>query len=265
MRRVARSAFSLVELLVVIGIIAMLIATLVPIVAKARETARRTQCLSNLRQVHSSFALYAHDNGDRVPLGFRRTKQLNSMIFSATSSQYVLMGKLYPAGYIQSGGVFFCPSEADEQFVYNSPANPWVTEATALTPSSPSAQTPPAPASLQVPRPAVNIYAGYANRPDYELPDDFANPPASLRHFFLPKLTNFKNAAILADLMNSPPRLESRHESGVNVLYGHGGAHWVARSIFAEPLEASAPPAGWPPSNAYDDEQDAIWSLFDRN
>ncbi|MEM8875387.1 MAG: type II secretion system protein [Planctomycetota bacterium] len=256
-----RAAFSLVELLVVIGIIAILVATLIPIVGKARETARRANCLSNQRQVHYAFALYAHENDDRVPIGYRRTKQLNSMIYSVSAEQFVLMGKLYPAGLMDQGSIFFCPSEANEQFTFATNDEPW-TEVVA------SDSVGPTPASLTAdPTPQINtnIFSGYAGRPDTELPDDFENPPDNLRGFLMPKLNNFKNTALIADLMNSPARLDTRHETGVNVLYGHGGAHWVPREFFKEPLEASLPPSGWPPSNEFDDEQDAIWQIFDRS
>src|SRR5438067_1537287 len=79
-----RRAFTLVELLVVIGIIALLIAIILPVLGKARESARRTECLSNLREVSIAFRFYSLNNRDQVPLGYRSgTKQFNSMVYSS--------------------------------------------------------------------------------------------------------------------------------------------------------------------------------------
>jgi prepilin-type N-terminal cleavage/methylation domain-containing protein/prepilin-type processing-associated H-X9-DG protein len=66
-----KRAFTLIELLVVIVIVAILSGLLLPVFAKARERARRVQCISNLRHIGVAFSAYLQDWDDMYPWAHR--------------------------------------------------------------------------------------------------------------------------------------------------------------------------------------------------
>ena len=63
-------SFTLIELLVVIAIIGILAGMLLPVIASAREKARRTNCMSNLSQIGKGLSMYSMDNGEQYPNTF---------------------------------------------------------------------------------------------------------------------------------------------------------------------------------------------------
>ena len=232
-----RRGFTLVELLVVIGIIALLISVLLPSLAKARDAAKRVACLSNLRQAHLAFVYYAADFRDQVPLGYRAAKQYNSLVFSATAGRYVLFGHLFLRGLMADGRAFYCPAEANPAFERDTPGNPWPASVTAT--------------------PTKNVQAGYALRPEVAIPDVFT--PTTV----LPRLRQFKNRAILADTTASYVRVDTRHRTGLNALFGDGSATWIPRPQLGPTLAHLPEPAGTP-NATLDPLVDAVWAGIDR-
>ena len=127
-----RSGFTLIEILVVIGIIALLAAILFPVLSRARENARRTTCLSNLQQLGLAFQQYTADYGRRYPGAGQYQRwgngghwiagpdginvSSNSEKLADDNSPYTATGKsadlqdgaLYR--YVRSEAVYRCPS-----------------------------------------------------------------------------------------------------------------------------------------------------------
>jgi prepilin-type N-terminal cleavage/methylation domain-containing protein/prepilin-type processing-associated H-X9-DG protein len=98
-----RRAFTLIELLVVIAIIAILAAILFPVFAMAREKARTTTCLSNMRQVGLGLQMYCQDYDEVLP-------PANSPVpnFNSPTALPNFLGSLQP--YLKNKGVLTCPS-----------------------------------------------------------------------------------------------------------------------------------------------------------
>jgi len=112
MNRTRKSAFTLIELLVVIAIIAILAAILFPVFAQAREKARQTSCLSNLKQIGLGIIMYVQDYDET----FCPSVMEDNVEWSTLVQPYIKNGdagglvpdKTDPYNFI--GGVFHCPS-----------------------------------------------------------------------------------------------------------------------------------------------------------
>ncbi|MFN4243914.1 MAG: type II secretion system protein [Tepidisphaerales bacterium] len=102
--------FTLVELLVVIGIIALLIAMLMPTLSRSREAANMTACMSNLRQIGMAFQQYRNDNRDILPARFA---PWNSARWQWVVQQYVARNDFSTDDPARQHAIFRCVSQGD--------------------------------------------------------------------------------------------------------------------------------------------------------
>ena len=107
-----QKAFTLIELLVVISIIALLIAILLPSLSKARELARRTVCLSNLRQMHTVYTTYASGNKGMYP-----DEDVSYRPYQVSKRLVTLVMKVDPT-------IFACPNMLGHE-IYGKKFDPW--------------------------------------------------------------------------------------------------------------------------------------------
>ena len=258
--------FTLVELLVVIGIIAILIGVLLPTLGRAREAANRTKCLSNLRSIYQMLKIYENANNGASPLGCSILTDSNYFLSRsdapAGGPRYVALGQVMGANLIKTGisaDIFYCPSFIGSRWHDRDTAdNPW-------PPTNPFYDGGPTPLNsrhgcrisysqrpilsyaqkdpftLQIRQTKVGYYNGVAWRgPIYMTYDWPTGTPlkettgtagVSSRQSPYPKLSKLKNSAIMSDITSGEDRVAAAHKKGINVLYNNGSARYIDISM----------------------------------
>ena len=218
-------AFTLVELLVVIGIIAVLVSILLPALSRARRAAVNVNCLSNLRDCGNMLQMYANEYKDKVPLGYiqnrrQETYQVSVLHGGLGKVIYPGIGPMYQAKFMGDPRSWYCPSPnlLNDEWRFDTAENPWPPEST-----------------------AHNTKVGYYFRPEFSWANS-ETPPATYQTNAAgqpipntwPKLSKFAKKAIAVDLWPLPISIgqatkdsEPPHGKTLNVLWGDRSASVV--------------------------------------
>lgn len=273
--RPSSKGFTLVELLVVIGIIALLVSILLPALGKAREAANRVACASNLRQLGLAFRFYAESNQGYVPLGNRNGAEGHSFYVwwgdrpfgwgLLALQDWQTLGNYGSGQYKMAQGmspqVLYCPSVGDPYFQFDSAMNPWRPWGGSIVRSSYMMRiSDDHPDNPQV----VSIRGSEAGSDPWHqgpflrwLNIDRGVPSTSPK---FPKLGKLRIGTAIASDHLGQQQIASTHKSGMNVLYVDGSASYVPVEVLAgsNPWPMQAMTSLAPPESVVDWKADAL-------
>jgi type II secretory pathway pseudopilin PulG len=205
--------FTLIDVLVTLGVVAILISLLLPSLGRVRETAHQVICRSNVRQIGIGIAMYAEDNVDRLinsvniaPDGNTSTgRPWDTAALRLTvqpgniPGRWDGLGRLYDLEYLPAPKLFYCPSHHGRNS-YQDFENEW------------AARSPAA------------IYGNFQYRG--RGPVAFQPSGGGRQSIFLSEIS--PNSAIVADSMRS--QADFNHRIGANVLRANNSVDWYSDS-----------------------------------
>jgi len=225
----ARRGFTLIELLVVIAIIAILAAILFPVFARAREKARQSSCLSNVKQIGMGVLMYIQDSDERFPPKWWYYVHTPGVAYPLTTN-YMTWAEMI-ASYVKNDQLFQCPNYQPSQtmmpystfpFAYNyNGANPQYTNdyTTAGLDYAPMGD-------IRAPATTVMIYDGWT-MDSWWVPSDQAALISGQ-----PGSQNFNYTYW---------NIVKRHNDGCNICYVDGHGKWARTEVASHFTRAADP------------------------
>jgi prepilin-type processing-associated H-X9-DG protein len=197
----------LIELLVVIAIIGILAAMLLPALNKARQTAKKASCLSNVKQITLACTMYASDNDECLPFGVTAPTDLAKYVTDLATNPYVqdIIGPQIAniPGHITQ--VFKCPNA---QIIPTAADPEWLRRPDACDYR-------------------YNCYAAAADTTQYNTPPHAKGPGRRLS-----AVTNPSAAILWADMVWPDWQPSYLPHDGINCGYVDGHAEWVSSQTY---------------------------------
>ena len=267
-----KAAFTLVELLVVVGIIAVLMSLLLPSLNRARQAAKTTACLSNMKQVYLELRMYANNNRDLVPIGYIfADKRLSGNMWCSTGSaspsfnmatqpyQYgawVGIGWLYHGGFMKSPKIYWDPDSLPNATFYPKTTSFSGPNTICWPPGNWGTSTYPSWSNQ-------SNGIGYKTRPIVGW-TNWDPITATLPKANIPKFFQLKSSALLAESMYISKYEQLPHNRGMNVLYADGSATWIpGQKFMANMVLGQSTPNTYILSGSYPTAT-GVWGDFDK-
>ena len=226
-----RRAFTLIELLVVIAIIAILAAILFPVFAQARESARQTACLSNLKQMSLAVSMYVTDN-ELYP------------VYSYPSPSLVRWHTILQP-YMKNEQVFVCPSSGFGRFHFRNMGYGYNFQYLARDVSRGGTGA-SHEAFIEYPADTIAIADSFGTGGWSASPqgwsdtvnecDRLGNHGYTIDPPLLPPGSRWGTSCTVSNPIPGYPgtghtRIASRHKDGANIAFCDGHAKWMRRSV----------------------------------